>query len=121
MPKGHYIDNKRFEELISLYLKDPKKYEEELMAMFDILITNIIGSFNFNVDADDAKQECFLLILKTLKKFKKNQGSAFNYFTTIIVNNLKLIYTKNKKYKAKIEDYMETIIHQHQDHSKPKN
>ena len=105
MPKGHYIDNKRFEELISLYLKDPKSVEEELMAMFDILISNIIGSFNFNVDTDDAKQECYLLILKTLQKFKKNEGTAFNYFTTIIINNLKLIYTKNKKYKAKIDDY----------------
>ena len=121
MPKGHYIDNARFEELISLYLDDPKSYEEELMAMFDILISNIIGSFNFNVDVDDAKQECFLLILKTLKKFNRSEGSAFNYFTTIIINNLKLIYTKNKKYKAKIESYMDMIIHQHGDYSKPKN
>ncbi len=120
MPKGHYIDNKRFEELISLYLEEPKSYEEELMARFDVLITNIIGSFNFKVDTDDAKQECFLLILKTLKKFKQNQGSAFNYFTTIIVNNLKLIYTKNKKYKAKIDDYISTVMHQCDDHLKPK-
>ena len=121
MPIVHYIDNKRFEELISLYLQDPKTYEEELMAMFDMLITNIIGSFNFNVDVDDAKQECFLLILKTLKKFKKSEGSAFNYFTTIIINNLKLIYTKNKKYKAKIDDYISTMVHQYEDQSKPKN
>jgi len=120
MPKGHYIDNKRFEELISLYLEDPKSYEEELMAMFDVLISNIIGSFNFKVDTDDAKQECFLLILKTLKKFKQSQGSAFNYFTTIIINNLKLIYTKNKKYKAKIDDYMNTVIHQYEDQLTPK-
>ena len=121
MPKGHYIDNKRFEELISLYLKDPKSVEEELMAMFDILISNIIGSFNFNVDTDDAKQECYLLILKTLQKFKKNEGTAFNYFTTIIINNLKLIYTKNKKYKAKIDDYKDSLIHQYGDQFKPKN
>jgi len=121
MPKGHYIDNKKFEELISLYLKDPKSSEEELMEMFEVLITNIIGSFNFNVDVDDAKQECYLLILKTLKKFKKSEGSAFNYFTTIIINNLKLIYTKNKRYKEKIEDYKDNLIHQYGDQFKPKN
>ena len=106
---GHYLDNKRVEELISNYLEDPESNEEELMAMFDLLITNIIGSFNFSVDVDDAKQECFLLILKTLKKFKKSSGSAFNYFTTIIINNLKLIYSKNKKYQIKIDNYKKLI------------
>ena len=61
---GHYIDNKKFEELIGKYLDDPASTEDELMEMFDLLITNIIGSFNFSVDVDDAKQECFLLIEK---------------------------------------------------------
>ena len=106
---GHYINNERFEELISKYIEDPRKYEDELMEMFDLLITNIIGSFNFSVDIDDAKQECFLLILKTLKKFKKSSGSAFNYFTTIIINNLKLIYSKNKKYQKKIDNYRKMV------------
>jgi len=32
-------------------------------------------------------------------------GNAFNYFTTIILNNLKLLYTKKKKYAEKIEAY----------------
>ena len=64
-------------------------------------------AFNFSVEADDAKQECFLLILKTLQNFNPKQGSAFNYFTTVILNNLKLIYTKNKKYLEKIKNYEE--------------
>ena len=108
MPKKHYIDNKRFEELIILYLESPKEYENELFAIFDLLVTNIISGFSFKVDDQDAKQECFLLILKTLKNFKPEHGSAFNYFTTIIVNNLKLLYTKNKKYNEKLTSYIET-------------
>tara|TARA_R110002020_G_scaffold281534_5_gene497256 strand:+ start:28340 stop:28696 length:357 start_codon:yes stop_codon:yes gene_type:complete len=103
--KMYYIDNKRFEEVIPLYLEDPPTYEDELIALFDILITNILESFKFNIDKDDAKQECFLLVLKTLKNFKPSKGSAFNYFTTVIVNNLKLIYTKNKKYENKLVEY----------------
>tara|TARA_R110000824_G_scaffold340304_1_gene526807 strand:+ start:98 stop:442 length:345 start_codon:yes stop_codon:yes gene_type:complete len=106
--KSHYINNSAFEKLIKAYLKDPKKYEDELMPMFDKLIENIMLSFKFNVDLEDAKQECFLLILKTLKNFNPQHGSAFNYFTTIIVNNLKLIYSKNKKYSEKIRKYTET-------------
>ena len=105
--KKHYIDNKRFQELIKAYQEDPKENEDELFQMFDVLIGNIINSFSFKLDFDDAKQECFLIILKTLKNFNKDNGRAFNYFTTIILNNLKLLYTKNRKYNEKIDNYCE--------------
>tara|TARA_R110000744_G_scaffold13691_1_gene39662 strand:- start:5320 stop:5718 length:399 start_codon:yes stop_codon:yes gene_type:complete len=101
----HYIDNAEFEKVIKGYLKTPKKYEERLIQLLDLLITNILMSFKFNVDFDDAKQECFLLAFKTLKNFNPENGAAFNYFTTVIVNNLKLIFTKNKKYRQKIQKY----------------
>ena len=75
--------------------------------MFDTLISNIITGFSFKLEEEDAKQECFLLILKTLKNFNPEMGNAFNYFTTIILNNLKLLYTKNKKYNQKIDAYID--------------
>lgn len=102
----NYIDNKKFEELIRLHCSGNPD-SNELMGLFDVLITNIIDSFHFKVDKEDAKQDCFLLILKTLKNFKPQSGPAFNYFTTIIVNNLKLIYTKARRNKEKIEAYFE--------------
>jgi len=105
--KNYYINNEEFEKLILLYQQDPKAHEEELVSLFDLLITNIIESFKFKVDPDDAKQDCFALVLKTIKNFKPRKGTAFNYFTTIIVNNLKLIYTREKKYQAKIDGYIE--------------
>jgi len=105
--KNHYIDNKKFEEIILLYQQDPQTYEEDLVSLFDLLISNIIGSFRFKVDPDDARQECFTLVLKTVKNFKPRKGTAFNYFTTIIVNNLKLLYTREKKYNKKIANYIE--------------
>ena len=105
--KNYYINNEEFERLILLYQQDPKVHEEELVSLFDLLITNIIESFKFKVDPDDAKQDCFALVLKTIKNFKPRKGTAFNYFTTIIVNNLKLIYTREKKYQAKIDGYIE--------------
>jgi DNA-directed RNA polymerase specialized sigma subunit len=105
--KKHYINNKEFQEVIEGYLIDPSKYESKLVELLDLLITNILMSFKFNVDFDDAKQECFLLVFKTLKNFNVEKGSAFNYFTTVIVNNLKLMFTKNKKYREKILKYQE--------------
>ena len=105
----HYLDNKEFEATIKLYLENPSEHEARLMELLDILIGNIIKSFKFvNVDYDDAKQECFLLCIKTLKNFTPEKGSAFNYFTTVILNNLKLIYTKNKRYNDKLSEYRET-------------
>jgi len=104
--KKHYIDNEEFERIILLYKQDPENNEENLVCLFDLLINNIVESFKFDVDADDAKQECFALVLKTVKNFTPKKGTAFNYFTTVIVNNLKLLYTREKKYNQKIENYI---------------
>tara|TARA_R110000851_G_scaffold266401_1_gene418850 strand:+ start:808 stop:1188 length:381 start_codon:yes stop_codon:yes gene_type:complete len=108
--KKHYIDNKKFEETIFSYLESKEEHEDELMKQLDLLITSILISFKFKVEFDDAKQECFVLCLKVLKNFTREKGSAFNYFTTVIVNNLKLIYTKNKKYQEKMAEYRDKKI-----------
>lgn len=105
--KKNYINNKEFESIIRGYKNDPELNEDRLVELFDLLIENILQSFRFKVDFDDAKQECFILVFKTLKNFDPDRGAAFNYFTTIILNNLKLIYTKNKKYMEKIVDYQD--------------
>ncbi len=101
----NYIDNEKFEELIQLFKSGERSQEEELFSMFDLLIDRLIMSFKFNVDHEEAKQECFLLILKVLKNFERESGQAFNYFTTVILNNLRLLYSKNKKYAEKLEIY----------------
>lgn len=108
----HYLDNHRFEEVIKLYIAEknsqPNKYEAELIELLDILINTILDSFKFKLDRDDAMQDCYLLIFKKLRNFNEDNGSAFNYFTTVILNNLRLHYTKNKKYQEKIDKYIES-------------
>lgn len=106
-----YIDNKRFEVLILEYTSGDKKNEDELMNMFYTLISKIISGFTFNVDNEDANQECMLLIVKTLNTFDPERGSAFNFFTTLIINSLKRMYTKNKRYNQKIDDYTAHVIY----------
>jgi DNA-directed RNA polymerase specialized sigma subunit len=105
-----YIDNKRFEHMINLYVSGDLTVENELISNFTLLIDNIIQSFHFKVDSDDARQECFLLILRTLKNFKPTSGSGFNYFTTVIINNLRLLYSKNKRYDEKITNYTNKLM-----------
>jgi len=105
--KHHYLNNKDFEDTIKNYLENPEEYEDELVAKLDLLITNILHTFKYKIDPDDAKQECFMLAFRVLKNFNPENGSAFNYFTTVFVNNLKLMYTKNKKYFEKIQKYQD--------------
>lgn len=105
--KNYYINNEELEQIILLYQGDPKKYEEDLISLFGILIKNIIDSFKFQIDPNDAKQECFALVLKTVPKFKPDKGRAFNYFTTIILNHMKLMWRKEKKYQEKINAYID--------------
>jgi DNA-directed RNA polymerase specialized sigma subunit len=110
---SYYINNKEFERLISSYKDDPKEHEVELVKTLDLLISNIFNSFKFSVEFDDAKQDCFVLVLKSIENFNVGKGSAFNYFTTIIINNLRLIYTKNKTYRSKIEKLIDEIKNQY--------
>ena len=102
---SYYIDNKKFELLIQEFKLGNRNNEDELFEMFDMLISRLMLSFKFNVDHEEAKQECFLLILKVLKNFNRESGQAFNYFTTVILNNLRLLYSKNKRYNEKLESY----------------
>lgn len=101
----NYIDNKKFEELIHAYSLGDMTVKDELFENFGLLIDRIMSGYAFKVDREEARQECFLLILKILKNFKKEKGAAFNYITTVILNNLRLIYTKRKKYVEKIQAY----------------
>jgi len=103
----NYIDNKRFEELIQIYVNGDKTVQDELFGQFDLLIDRLMSGYSFRVDREEAKQECFLLILKVLKNFNREKGAAFNYMTTIILNNLRLIYTKRKRHLEKFQNYIE--------------
>lgn len=103
--KKHYLDNKRFQEVIFGYKENKEKYETELVEMFTILFTNIFMSFKFAIDKEDAHQDCFILFVKVIENFTPEKGSAFNYFTTVLLNHMKYLYTKNKKYNQKILEY----------------
>ena len=108
---AEYLNNKEFEKTLKSYKENPEEHETELFSMFELLITKILEGFNFSVDKDDAKQECFLLIIRRLKQFDVDRGSAFNFFTTIIINHLRHLYSKDKKYSEKIESFI--LLHKY--------
>jgi len=114
---NHYLNNDEFEDLIDKYREDPDKYGDDLANMLDTLIVVIYKTWKFTIDLDDAKQDCFIAVFNTIKKgnFKKSKSSAFNYFTSVISNELKTRYKKNKRYYEKIDEYR---IHLYPDSSK---
>lgn len=101
----NYISNEEFEETIFGYKENKSLYEDRLIELLDLLIQNIYGGFGFSLDYEDVRQDCFLLVLRKIENFESDKGSAFNYFTTVILNNIRFIYTKDKRYAEKLEEY----------------
>jgi len=109
-----YLNNERFEKVIAGYKTHPSIWEEELIENFDLLIKNIFDGFKFQgVEYDDVRQDCFLLVFVKIKNFIPNKGTAFNFFTTVILNNIRLLYSKEKKQKEKVQAYWLKLAEQH--------
>ncbi len=109
----NYLDNKDLERTICQFIACstvPNEYGPHLISLFDVLIHNIYSSFKFKVEYDDAAQDCFLVIFQILKNFDPSKSSAFNYFTTVIANELRRIYSKDKKYETRLTNYKAHLI-----------
>lgn len=99
---GHYIDNGKFESLIQLYqeTEDESVRDTLIKDYFYVLAYRIVKSFKFrHVDDDDALQEAVIICFKRIAHFDPARGKAFNFFTTLIVNQLKGLYRKNKNHR----------------------
>ena len=108
-----YINNDRFEKVIAGYKTHPAIWEDELIENFELLIKNIFDGFKFQgVEFDDVKQDCFLLIFSKITNFSPNKGTAFNFFTTVILNNIRLMYSKEKRQKEKVQAYLAKVKEQ---------
>lgn len=103
---SNYIDNNKFEALALEYISGDLSRQDELFNLIHLLINRIMMGYNFKIEKEDAVQECFLLIIKVLKNFHPSKGKFFNYCTTVILNNLRLLFTKTKKYNSKKEEYI---------------
>ena len=111
-----YLDNERFEKVIAGYKSHPSIWEDELIDNFDLLIKNIFDGFKFQgVEFDDVRQDCFLLIFSKIINFSPEKGTAFNFFTTVILNNIRLMYSKEKRQKEKVQAYLLKILEQTSD------
>ena len=108
-----YINNERFEKVIAGYKTHPMVWEDELIENFELLIKNIFDGFKFQgVEFDDVKQDCFLLIFSKLRNFSPDKGTAFNFFTTVVLNNIRLLYSKEKRQKEKVQAYLAKVREQ---------
>lgn len=88
-----YIDAKRFEELIALHKKkSKKKNDDELVGMFYLLATRIIKKWRFKCDREELIQCSVIVCWNKIEKFDASRGGAFNFFTTIILNEMRHLY-----------------------------
>jgi DNA-directed RNA polymerase specialized sigma subunit len=98
---SYYINNTEFQNLIIKYklTRDPELLEILVTDFFYVLVYNIIKTFNFKIDSDDALQEGVMMCLKKLDHFDPARGKGFNFFTTIVLNGFRGVYKSKKNYE----------------------
>ena len=110
--KEHYVDSKRFSELI-LEAHETEVTSEELAECILKIATRL--SFRPNFINYSYKDEMIgYAILKMLqavqrKKFQPDKGNAFSYFTRIAFNAFCNVIKKEKKEKEFILNLQDTI------------
>jgi len=88
------------DELTSLYLstKD-KRVFNKLCDLLTLMATKLVDWVKIkHIEREDAIQECLIVALEKIERFDSSRGKAFNFFTTIMLNNLRSVYRKNKRY-----------------------
>lgn len=98
---SYYINNDEFQELIIQYkqTRDEDILEILVTDFFYVLTYNIIRTFNFKIDEEDALQEGTIACLKKMEQFDPTRGRAFNFFTTICLNHFRGIFKSKKNYE----------------------
>ena len=70
-----------------------------LSGMFYLIADNLIASQKFAyIDRDNALQDSVMLCLQKVSHFQAKKGACFNFFTSIIFNQLRQNYRTNKSY-----------------------
>jgi len=106
----HYLNNDYLQGLIlnhqRHYSPTCSKYLKystgRLSTALRKLIKNIMNYAKFtSIDEEDATIRCFDKCSSHIENFDPKKGKAFNYFTTIVLNELRTIWEESKKKKRK--------------------
>lgn len=106
-----YQKPENWEALEKIYHEVQEEFESlqnELAISFYLLTENIVRYRKFNlIDPDDAIQEGVMICFEKLDKFDTSKGKAFNYLTTVLINQLRQLYRSAHNYNQLKENYSE--------------
>ena len=97
----NYIDNDEFEELIRMHRASGSDdvLQRIICDFFYVLAYHIIVSAHFNmIDEEDAMQDAVMACFRKMQKFDPERGKAFNFFTTVIFNQMRGMFKTSKSY-----------------------
>lgn len=85
-----------------------KERQAKLADAFYTLATNIVRYAKFNlVEEDDAIQEGVMTCFEKIDRFNPSKGRAFNYFTTVSINQLRAQFRTAKNFNELKRKYHE--------------
>jgi DNA-directed RNA polymerase sigma subunit (sigma70/sigma32) len=108
--KFHYEKIEKNKE-ISLEYEDAKNH---MGRAFVILAQNIVDYAQFNLlEKEDATQEGILVCFEKVDRFEPQKGKAFNYFTTVLLNQLRQNHRSLRNYnelKRRYQQHCEVVF-----------
>ena len=117
----------QLQEYLAIYKNNPddkrlNKMMQSMFEFFDKLILGVIFNVNYKLylyaDLDDLLQEGRLALLTVIHKqtFNRTKGTLFNFFSTVVYNNLMNYIRKNRKIvynEVSVEIFQKPITYNH--------
>jgi DNA-directed RNA polymerase specialized sigma24 family protein len=116
---SHYVNK---EELLNEIIgcQENDLFSDKLAEMFGKMIDGVTLRFpnlQYYSIHEDAKQDCFLLLIQKYKNFKaKKKTSCFAYFTTIIYNQMRYQLSRAKRYKDHRDVMVNSVVNYMESH-----
>ena len=91
-------------------LEERLEAESLLTQAFYTLAQNLVRFARFNlIDSDDVEQESVMICFEKIDRFDPSKGKAFNYFTTMTLNNMRQLFRSAKNYNQLKRKYHEFL------------
>lgn len=104
-PKNHYLSNNVLTDgIVRWQQEQTPAHQAELEMYFDVLASAIVKYTRFKnigLTRDEQIKELVQISFAKVNRFNPCKGKAFNYFTTVMINQLRQLYRKHKAIKDK--------------------
>lgn len=112
---GDRLQDAIVEYWASVICEDRLEKQQVLVDIFYEIAESIVNfkCRNQRLDyifAEDAVQECVLIAWEKTERYDPKKGRALNFFTTVMMSQLRQLYRAPKRYNHLKDQYLQTVL-----------